>query len=265
MSDDGVSDEGVPDSAGTRWWLIALIVALVGGAVLLAFLLFSNDDGSDSSDTTFASTTIESTTTTPDSTTTSTTTPETTTTSTTSSTTSTSSTNTSTTTTSTTSTTTTSTTTLPPQTELEFGVRDIADGGTVPVEFTCDGTDTPPIVNIETVPDGTKQFAMIVDDPDAPTAAPFVHWVVYEIPEGTAQFTDASPDLGYGTNDFGQTNWLGPCQPPGDGPHQYVFALYALDEALDLAPDLDGRALFTAIEGSIITDATLEATYERPA
>jgi Raf kinase inhibitor-like YbhB/YbcL family protein len=254
MSDDGTTDSA---PAGTRWWLIALILALVGSAVLLAFLLFSNDDGSDSSDTTLASTTIESTTTTIESTTTTpettTTTPETTTTTP----------GTTTTSTSTTTSTTTTSTTQPPQTELEFGLRDIADGGTVPVEFTCDGNDTPPIVNLETVPDGTRQFAMIVDDPDAPTPDPFVHWVVYAIPEGTAQFTDASPDLTYGTNDFGETNWLGPCPPPGDGPHQYVFTLYALDEALDLAPDLDGRALFTAIEESIITDATITATYER--
>ncbi len=261
MSDDDINADPLESgSGGTRWWLIAVIVLLVGGAVLLAFLLFSTDDGSDSSDTTLASTTsVDASTTLPPETTAApettqapettaapetTTAPET---------------------TQAPETTTTPETTQTPQTELDFTVVGIDDGGSVPIEFTCDGANTPPIVNIETIPDGTHQFAMIVDDPDAPGADPFVHWVVYAIPEGTAQITDGVAEFTYGMNDVGVSEWFGPCPPPGDGPHRYIFTLYALDAALDLGPDLDGRALFTAIEGSIITDTTITATYERAA
>ena len=267
MSDDGINADPLQSGSGaTRWWLIALIVLLVGGAVLLAFLLFSNDDGSESSDTTLASTTtVDTSTTLPPETTQA---PETTTAPETTQapeTTAAPETTDAPETTQAPETTTTPETTQAPQTELEFTIVDIDDGGTVPIGFTCDGANTPPIVNIETIPDGTRQFAMIVDDPDAPGADPFVHWVVYAIPEGTAQITDGVAEFTYGMNDVGGSEWFGPCPPPGDGPHHYVFTLYALDEALDLGPDLDGRALFATIEGSIITETTITATYERAA
>ena len=249
MSDDGTTGS---TGSGIRWGLIAAIVLGVGGAVLLAFLLFSDDDGSESSDTTLPDTTIEETTTIPPETTVpettlppettipettqppettspQTTTPET-----------------------TVPVTTTPETTEPPLTDLEFSIQNIVDGGTIPIEYSgCDGDNTPPILTIESVPGGTRQFAVIVDDPDAPQADPFVHWVVYEIPEGTASITDGIDEFMYGTNDVGNQAWFGPCPPESDGPHRYIFTLYALDEALSLDPDLDGRALFTAIENSI--------------
>jgi Raf kinase inhibitor-like YbhB/YbcL family protein len=248
MSDDGTTEAA---SSGINWWLIGLIAAGLGAAVLLAFLLFSGDDSSDSSDTTLAtSTTAETTTTTlpPETTTTvaetTTTTlpPET-----------------------TTTVVETTTTPVPPVLELEFSIRDIADGGTIPVEFTCDGANTPPIVNIEAIPDGTAQMAFIVDDPDAPTPDPFAHWLVYNISAGTSQITDGDPAFTYGTNDFGENRWLGPCPPPGDGPHRYEFTLYALTSPEPLPQGLDARALSDAIEQSIAAEAEVTATYERPA
>lgn len=153
----------------------------------------------------------------------------------------------------------------PPAVELDFSVGDILDGGTVPVQFTCDGDNLAPEVTIEAIPDGVLTLAMIVDDPDAPTADPFVHWVVYNNPGNSAGFTDGDTAPTYGINDTGGIGWFGPCPPEGDPPHGYVFVLYGLDRELNLDAELDGREVFSAIEGAIVAQSSIAASYERPA
>ena len=157
-------------------------------------------------------------------------------------------------------------TTVPPTTvpaELGFTIADIDDGGTIPTEFTCDGDDTPPVITVESVPGGTAQLALIVDDPDAPTPDPFVHWLVYGIPADATEITDGNGAFTYGANDFANEAWSGPCPPEGDGPHGYEFTLYALDSELGLEPGLDGRQVEEAIAGSTIAEELITATYER--
>lgn len=154
------------------------------------------------------------------------------------------------------------TTDAPADSELDFMVNDIDDGGTVPVNFTCDGDDDVPILDVIAIPDGTQQLALIMDDPDAPTPDPFVHWVVYGIAADVIEISDGNDDFTYGLNDFGREGWNGPCPPPG-GPHEYSFTLYSLDAALTLPDELDGRDLFTAIEPSILSEAVISASYER--
>src|SRR5580765_4189420 len=60
------------------------------------------------------------------------------------------------------------------------------DNASIPSKYTCEGEDAAPPLNWSNVPEGTKSFALIVDDPDAPDpAAPkmtYVHWVLYNIP-----------------------------------------------------------------------------------
>jgi hypothetical protein len=56
----------------------------------------------------------------------------------------------------------------------------------MPADYTCDGTDTSPPIAWANVPERTRSYAIIVDDPDAPDpAAPkmtWVHWVLYHPP-----------------------------------------------------------------------------------
>jgi phosphatidylethanolamine-binding protein (PEBP) family uncharacterized protein len=56
------------------------------------------------------------------------------------------------------------------------------NGAPIPAEYTADGKNTSPAINWSNVPSGTRELALIMDDPDAPTPVPFVHWVVYKIP-----------------------------------------------------------------------------------
>jgi Raf kinase inhibitor-like YbhB/YbcL family protein len=146
---------------------------------------------------------------------------------------------------------------------LQFSVEGVTGGSTVPVEFTCDGANETPAVTIEEVPDGVVELALIVDDPDAPTASPFVHWVVYGIGSDTTVITDGDDALAYGVNDAGTDAWFGPCPPPDGGLHTYRWKMFGLSALMDLPSGVDGGTLEAAIADAAVAEALLIASYER--
>ena len=141
----------------------------------------------------------------------------------------------------------------------------------MPAKHSCEGEDASPSLKWEGAPVGTKGFALIVDDPDAPGGS-WVHWVMYgiaasttELPENGAR-TDTVAALGgvkLGRNDFGRTGYGGPCPPRGHGVHHYHFRLYALDTDLNLAPRVTRKQLEAAMKGHILAQAELIGTYQR--
>jgi len=135
-----------------------------------------------------------------------------------------------------------------------------ADGEPVPREFTCDGKDAPPAMTVSDPPNGTKSFAVIMDDPDAPTGT-FTHWLAYDVPaEGSALRMTAGKTL---ENDFGRKGYGGPCPPPGHGPHRYNFTIYAVDvPALDVSGE-SRDDLEAALEDHTLAKARLMGRYER--
>ncbi|MGA7272529.1 MAG: YbhB/YbcL family Raf kinase inhibitor-like protein [Acidimicrobiia bacterium] len=146
--------------------------------------------------------------------------------------------------------------------QLTMTVEGVDPGRPIPVQYTCDGSDLLPAVTISSVPDGTAQLALIVDDPDAPRQDPFVHWVVYGIDASAREITDDQPELLHGVNDAGSDRWSGPCPPPGE-PHTYHWRLFALGKKLDLPAGLDGRELEQVIGPEVIASTEFIATYER--
>jgi Raf kinase inhibitor-like YbhB/YbcL family protein len=144
-----------------------------------------------------------------------------------------------------------------------------ADGAAIPVEHTCDGADVSPPLAWSDSPAGSRAFALIVDDPDAP-AGTWVHWVVYNLPAATSQLPDTiakveTLDLGgarQGRNDFRRPGWGGPCPPPGPA-HRYFFRLYALDAPLELRPGALKQAVEAAMQGHTLGVAQLMGTYAR--
>jgi Raf kinase inhibitor-like YbhB/YbcL family protein len=153
--------------------------------------------------------------------------------------------------------------------QFTLSAVDFADGEAIPTQFTCDGDDTSPALTWSGAPGGTAAFALIVDDPDAPTEQPFIHFVVYDLPGGETGLeagipVPAQPDAGgsQGRNDFGRTGWGGPCPPAGET-HEYVFTLYALDQALGLAPGATKDEVLAAAEGHVLGEAVLTGTYGR--
>jgi Raf kinase inhibitor-like YbhB/YbcL family protein len=142
----------------------------------------------------------------------------------------------------------------------------------IPRRHTGDGRDASPPLAWSGAPKGTQQYALIVDDPDAPRPQPWVHWVLYAIgpncthlPEGIppAQRVSEPPGLIQGVNSWDKIGYGGPAPPPGHGVHHYHFKLYALDTALKLAPGLTKEDLLKAIDGHILAEAELIGTYSR--
>ena len=55
-------------------------------------------------------------------------------------------------------------------------------GGAIPKNNTGEGRDVSLPLAWSGLPEGTRELALVCDDPDAPTSKPFVHWVLYKIP-----------------------------------------------------------------------------------
>ena len=141
----------------------------------------------------------------------------------------------------------------------------------IPVAYTCQGEDRSPPLKWESVPDGTRSLALIVDDPDAPDPqAPkmtWVHWVLYNLPPNANGLAEAvSPaelpsGTGQGLNDWGRSGYGGPCPPIGR--HRYFFKLYALDTMLEGLSEPTKAEVVAAMEGHVIGQAELVGTYQK--
>lgn len=147
-----------------------------------------------------------------------------------------------------------------------------SEGGTIPAKNTCDGDDLSPPLSWSEVPSGTKSLALILDDPDAPPG-PWVHWVVYNIPNSSSALEEGLPKreslsngtrqgASWGVNDFSRIGYFGPCPPPGK-PHRYVFKLFALDQALDLPSKANRFDLERALQGHVLGMSQLVGKYGR--
>ncbi|HET9520729.1 MAG TPA: YbhB/YbcL family Raf kinase inhibitor-like protein [Candidatus Limnocylindrales bacterium] len=147
--------------------------------------------------------------------------------------------------------------------EFELSSPAFSPGSAIPTRYSCDGENVSPPLVWQGAPDGTTSLALLVDDPDA---RGFIHWVAFDLvgsqsgglSEGVSSSPDAPPQ---GMNDFGRVGWGGPCPPSGT--HQYRFRLYALDAVLGLTGTPKATELRAAMEGHIVGEAELAATYTR--
>lgn len=141
------------------------------------------------------------------------------------------------------------------------------EGEMIPSKYTCDGEDISPQLSWTGAPENTKSFAVISDDPDAPSGD-WVHWVIFNIPGSVTELEEKIPadkilDNGtkQGTSDFGKIGYGGPC-PPG-GTHRYYFKLFALDVYLDKDAGISKKELLAAMEGHILAESQLMGRYKR--
>jgi Raf kinase inhibitor-like YbhB/YbcL family protein len=142
------------------------------------------------------------------------------------------------------------------------------EGGKIPTKYTCEGQDVSPALTWGEPPAEVRSFALIVDDPDAPGGV-FTHWVLFNLPADSRELPEAVPTQAQlpngslqGKNDFGRTGYGGPCPPPGR-PHRYQFALYALDQPLDLKAGSSKKQVIGAMQGHILAQGQLTGTYQR--
>ena len=141
------------------------------------------------------------------------------------------------------------------------------EGALIPRKYTCDDIDVSPPLEWSAAPDGTKTFALICDDPDAPVGT-WVHWVIFNLPddihglpEGVLPHEVLENGAKHGTNDFRKFGYGGPC-PPG-GTHRYYFKLYAVDKELDAEVGITKKEMLDALEGHILAESQLMGRYSR--
>jgi Raf kinase inhibitor-like YbhB/YbcL family protein len=147
--------------------------------------------------------------------------------------------------------------------DLRIASPAFAPLGRIPERHAGDGEDVSPALEWTGAPEGTRSFALVVHDPDAPLVDGFTHWVLYGIPGETTTLAEGTKEHTTGRNSFGNEGYNGPAPPPGHGPHHYYFWVYALDAELDLPPGLERRALLERIEDHVLEQARLIGTYER--
>jgi Raf kinase inhibitor-like YbhB/YbcL family protein len=153
------------------------------------------------------------------------------------------------------------------QTRMKLESTAFQQGQPIPQKHTCEGPDVSPPLRWSDSPNGTKSFALIVDDPDAPVGD-WVHWVIYnlpaetrELPEGVAKTESAAGGI-QGRNDFKKIGYGGPCPPPGK-PHRYFFRLFALDTELDLKSGALKKEVEAAMQHHVVGKVELMGTYQR--
>ena len=140
----------------------------------------------------------------------------------------------------------------------------------IPAKYTCQGEEISPPLNWEKGPDGTKSYAIIATDPDAPI--PFVtitHWVLYNIPADQTSLEEDQPPgkelekgIRQGKRSFGDHSYMGPCPPFGE--HRYFFRIYALDTKLDILPEKASRKkLLKAMQGHILGFGEIYGVYSK--
>lgn len=144
--------------------------------------------------------------------------------------------------------------------------------GRLPDRHSAYHDNISPPLNWTDAPD-VRSWAVVVEDPDAPQEAPFVHWMIWNIqgevtalPEGLPNSDVlATPQGGIqGRNDMGGYGWFGPRPPAGHGVHRYYFQVFALDDLIEMGPDTPLPELLNALKGHTIATGEMMATYEAP-
>ncbi|MGP3972034.1 YbhB/YbcL family Raf kinase inhibitor-like protein [Streptomyces sp. 6N223] len=163
----------------------------------------------------------------------------------------------------------------PPVASFSVHSDDVQDGQRLKDDQVYAGGNVSPHVRWSGFPEGTRSFAVTCFDPDAPTGSGFWHWVLFDIP---ANVTELPLGAGSGDmaglpegavhvrNDYGTRDFGGAAPPPGDGPHRYVFTVYAVDTE-KLGPDADASPAYVGfnLRFHAIGRAHVIGEYENPA
>jgi Raf kinase inhibitor-like YbhB/YbcL family protein len=142
--------------------------------------------------------------------------------------------------------------------------------GTIPLRHADYGDGWSPPLQWTAVP-GVMAWALILQDPDAPRAEPFLHWAIWDIPGDVTSLPENLPKTPrldrpagaiQGKNDRGAWGYFGPRPPADDHPHHYHFQLFALGKRLGLEPDTRIEQLIDALKGDVMAETDLIGLYQ---
>jgi Raf kinase inhibitor-like YbhB/YbcL family protein len=147
------------------------------------------------------------------------------------------------------------------------------DNQPIPPLFTADGEKESPPLRWRGVPDATAAIVLVVEDADSATAAPLIHALAIKlgghdddlIPGALAGESAAVEGLALGLNYFDKAEWAPPAPPPGEGPHRYVFQVYAIDHRPEIEGTPGKTEILEMLRGHVLAKGCLTGTYERVA
>ncbi len=154
-----------------------------------------------------------------------------------------------------------------PALALKLAAGSFKSGGVIPAIYTCEGSNLSPSLSWTNVPAGTKTFAVIMKDIDAPGGI-FYHWLIYNIPGNARSLKeDISPSYrtvngfyAQGINGFGNIGYGGPCPPQGK-PHRYFITLFALSVKLKLGRGANAGGILSAMKGRILDSVSVTGYF----
>ena len=139
--------------------------------------------------------------------------------------------------------------------------------------FGCAGGNRSPHLRWEGAPEGTKSFAVLCFDPDAPTGSGFWHWVVANIPPTVTELALDAGNPASGKlppaalqvrTDFGKPGYGGPCPPEGDHPHRYLFTVHAVSmDKLPVTADTSAAVVGFYLNFNTLAKAELMGLFKR--
>lgn len=142
------------------------------------------------------------------------------------------------------------------------------DGGRLPDRFAADHENLSPPLNWSAPPMNTRSFAVVCEDPDAPTGS-FLHWAIYNIPGDVSSLPENasltlanSDDIFQGTSDAGTVGWFGPL-PPFEETHHYRFRLFALDRKTNIPAGISDEDVLNRLRVDAIDESTITGLYSR--
>ncbi len=150
---------------------------------------------------------------------------------------------------------------------LSLMSKNFENNQNIPIKYTCQGENISPNLYWSNVPENTKSFAIILEDPDAAKKV-WTHWIIFNIDKEINNLQEnfsanlMSSHIKQGKNDFENNRYDGSC-PPENETHRYFFKLYALDTVLDLDSGVTKEQLLDAMKNHIITQAQLIGLYRK--
>jgi Raf kinase inhibitor-like YbhB/YbcL family protein len=154
---------------------------------------------------------------------------------------------------------------------LQLSSNAFAPNGLIPLQYTDYGQGLSPSLSWSTPPRGTRQVVLMMEDPDATSPLPFVHWIA-TIPPGLTDLPPGVPPLerlprvaaaSQGSNSRSTIGYFGPRPPPGEPPHAYHFQLFALDTLVDLPSGYNRNALLKAMRGHVLAKGELIGRFAK--
>jgi Raf kinase inhibitor-like YbhB/YbcL family protein len=155
---------------------------------------------------------------------------------------------------------------------IQVSSPDFVAEGPIPARFSAYGKGISPAISWSETPAGTKSLALIVEDPDAPSVEPYVHWLIWNIEPSPRKLPEAIPrgiapalpkGAEQGENTRGSNGYFGP-RPPSGKPHHYHFQLFALDTMLSLTPGSKREDVLKAINGHVLAKGDLIGLFQKP-